>query len=168
MEMFPGLVSADNWGQALAGITFIRLAGSGASQAPSGRSVHSHIQRHLTALRSPHLFLNCLCNGILCLNHPWAKPHETTQNTNVEKMKKHITNFHNYQQTRPGVQQCQAQGQVFCPWLGLIYRTELGCVRLTNQNFWLDGSRASFLVPSYSLSKSLKSQIQKLSSFSGH
>ena len=22
--------------------------------------------------------------------------------------------------TRPGVQQCQAQGQVFCPWLGLI------------------------------------------------
>ena len=29
-------------------------------------------------------------------------------------------------------------------------RTELGCVRLTNQNFWLDGSRASFLVPGYS------------------
>ena len=22
--------------------------------------------------------------------------------------------------TRPGVQQCQAQGLVFCPWLGLI------------------------------------------------
>ena len=33
-------------------------------------------------------------------------------------------------------------------------RTELGCVRLTNQNFWLDGSRASFLVPTYSTSKS--------------
>ena len=25
-------------------------------------------------------------------------------------------------------------------------RTDLGCVRLTNQNFGLDGSRASFLV----------------------
>ena len=24
------------------------------------------------------------------------------------------------------------------------FRTELECVRLTNQNFWLDGSRASF------------------------
>ena len=33
-------------------------------------------------------------------------------------------------------------------------RTELGCVRLTNQIFWLDGSRASFLVPGYSPSKS--------------
>ena len=32
---------------------------------------------------------------------------------------------------------------------------ELGCERLTNQNFWLDGSRASFLVPGYSTSKSL-------------
>ena len=28
-------------------------------------------------------------------------------------------------------------------------RTELGCVRLTNQNFWLNGSRASFLFPSH-------------------
>ena len=28
------------------------------------------------------------------------------------------------------------------------------CVRLTNLNFWLDGSRASFLVPGYSPSKS--------------
>ena len=34
------------------------------------------------------------------------------------------------------------------------FRTELRCVRLTNQNFWLNGSRASFLVPSYSPSKS--------------
>ena len=33
-------------------------------------------------------------------------------------------------------------------------RTELGCVILTYQNFWLDGSRASFLVPGYSPSKS--------------
>ena len=33
-------------------------------------------------------------------------------------------------------------------------RTKLGCVRLTNQNFWLDGSGASFLVPCYSPSKS--------------
>ena len=31
------------------------------------------------------------------------------------------------------------------------FRTELG---LINQSFWLDGSRASFLVPSYSPSKS--------------
>ena len=50
--------------------------------------------------------------------------------------------------TRLGVQQCQAEELVFCPWLELI------CVRLTNQNFWLNGSRASFLVPSYSPSKS--------------
>ena len=34
------------------------------------------------------------------------------------------------------------------------FRTELGYVRITNQKFWLDGSRASFLVPSYSPSKS--------------
>ena len=34
------------------------------------------------------------------------------------------------------------------------FRTELGCVRLTNQSFWQDGSRASFLVPSYFPSKS--------------
>ena len=26
------------------------------------------------------------------------------------------------------------------------FRTELGCVRPTNQNLWMDGSRASFLV----------------------
>ena len=26
------------------------------------------------------------------------------------------------------------------------FRTDLGCVRLKNQIFWLDGSRASFLV----------------------
>ena len=38
MEMFPGLVSADNWGQALAVITFIRLAGSGARLAAAGQS----------------------------------------------------------------------------------------------------------------------------------
>ena len=30
------------------------------------------------------------------------------------------------------------------------FMTELGCVRLTNPNFWLNGSRASFLVPGYS------------------
>ena len=34
------------------------------------------------------------------------------------------------------------------------FRTELGYVRLTNQKFGLDGSRASFLVPSYSPYKS--------------
>ena len=33
-------------------------------------------------------------------------------------------------------------------------RTELVCVILTYQNFWLDGSRASSLVPGYSPSKS--------------
>ena len=26
--------------------------------------------------------------------------------------------FAMYYQTRPGVQQCQAQGLVFCPWIG--------------------------------------------------
>ncbi len=34
-------------------------------------------------------------------------------------------------------------------------RLESGCVRLTNlKKIWLDGSRASFLVPGYSPSKS--------------
>ena len=43
-------------------------------------------------------------------------------------------------------------------WYFVLYkvqfRTALGYVRPTNQSFWLDGSRASFLVPSYSPSKS--------------
>ena len=32
----------------------------------------------------------------------------------------HICPKGNLKKTRPGVQQCQAQGLVFCPWLGLI------------------------------------------------
>ena len=31
-----------------------------------------------------------------------------------------IVNIEELWKTRPGVQQCQAQRQVFCPWLGLI------------------------------------------------
>ena len=34
------------------------------------------------------------------------------------------------------------------------FNTELERVRLTNKNYWLDGSRASFLVFDYSPSKS--------------
>ena len=37
------------------------------------------------------------------------------------------------------------------------FRTELGCVRLTNQNAWLDESKASFI--GYSTLKSSKSKL---------
>ena len=57
-------------------------------------------------------------------------------------------------ETRHGVQQCQAQKDWYVVFDWVWVRTKLGCVRLTNQNFWLDGSKASFLVPSYSPSKS--------------
>ena len=63
----------------------------------------------------------------------------------VSNIFRHIQNL-----TTPGVQQCQAQGLVFCPWLG----SGTGMWRLKSQNFWLDGSRALSLVPSYSSSKS--------------
>ena len=53
----------------------------------------------------------------------------------------------NYLKIKPGVQQCQAQGLV-------QVSTELGCVGITNENFWLDGSRALYLVLIYSPFKS--------------
>ena len=37
--------------------------------------------------------------------------------------------------TRPGVQQCQAQGQVFCPWLGLI-KDRTGMFKTNKSKFW--------------------------------
>ena len=41
-------------------------------------------------------------------------------------------------ETRPGVQQCQAQGLVFCPWLGLIEDR-------TGMSFWATFTIRTFL-----------------------
>ena len=72
----------------------------------------------------------------------------------IERGHKHLNTF--LEKTRPGAQQCQAQGLVFYFVLHQVrvrdLRTELVCK--TNKSKFLDGSRALFLVPGYSPSKS--------------